>query len=435
MDAAAIALTITHSWAPPSSSTGRTCSGGALPSLPVLEELLAISLEASLLREENRSLNFRLILRDPGRFAATAGPPDGLHRLIFDKPRPFTPHELRRLTPAVDFDRSLVGVCLDNRSDQLQIWGIVQSGARWLEQFHGGRGNAVEFPDSLIVGVSAPGYMTISQGSRPICAIEASALQTDRLNVFQSRWLPESFASIREELMQLHIAEKAQSGDPWALIDPKLTRIIAQQMIQRLISTVQRSWHGGTLLIIPPHCAEEFRQANDWVKIKYIFKDDESPARFRRLILSVMRTLAKWGASVSPDTECVGWDDYGRIRDRELTDSDEAIFELAHMMATMTQVDGAVVVTKRFELVGFAAEIAGTLPEVREVARARDLEGDHHSVEATENVGTRHRSVYRLCAALHDVLGIVVSQDGGARFVRWKEEHVMYWHHTTIASS
>jgi hypothetical protein len=40
-----------------------------------------------------------------------------------------------------------------------------------------------------------------------------------------------------------------------------------------------------------------------------------------------------------------------------------------------------------------------------------------------------------LCSALKDVLGIVVSQDGGATFLKWKDPHVSYWRHTTIASS
>jgi hypothetical protein len=39
--------------------------------------------------------------------------------------------------------------------------------------------------------------------------------------------------------------------------------------------------------------------------------------------------------------------------------------------------------------------------------------------------------VYRLCNALHDVLGIVISQDG-VRFICWKDPHVTYWRHTTI---
>ena len=59
--------------------------------------------------------------------------------------------------------------------------------------------------------------------------------------------------------------------------------------------------------------------------------------------------------------------------------------------------------------------------------RASDLEGEVREEEATDGVGTRHRSVYRLCAAIHDALGIVVSQDGGVRLVGVKDGAVTYW--------
>src|SRR5688572_17924557 len=116
------------------------------------------------------------------------------------------------------------------------------------------------------------------------------------------------------------------------------------------------------------------------------------------------------------DENAVGWDDYGRVRNRDLTDLNDAIFEMSHMIATLTPVDGAVVITKRFEILGFGAEIAGTLPEVQHVAHALDLEGATYNIQRTDDVGTRHRSVYRLCNAIRDVLGIVVSHDGSASF-------------------
>jgi hypothetical protein len=148
-----------------------------------------------------------------------------------------------------------------------------------------------------------------------------------------------------------------------------------------------------------------------------------------------MQILAASGSNEAIGKTSVGWEDYGRSRSRELANLDEAIFEMSYMIANLTQVDGAVVLTKRFELLGFGGEIAGALPEVDNVAKALDLEGDMQHLESVENVGTRHRTVYRLCNALPDMLGIVVSQDGGTRFVRWKDPHVTYWRHTTIASS
>jgi DNA integrity scanning protein DisA with diadenylate cyclase activity len=44
-------------------------------------------------------------------------------------------------------------------------------------------------------------------------------------------------------------------------------------------------------------------------------------------------------------------------------------------------------------------------------------------------VGTRHRSAYRLCTAAPGALAIVVSQDGGVRFVTHHRDNLMYWDH------
>jgi hypothetical protein len=83
--------------------------------------------------------------------------------------------------------------------------------------------------------------------------------------------------------------------------------------------------------------------------------------------------------------------------------------------------------TDRLEIMGFGAEIAGALPEVDEVERSLDLQGTERLSEQTDRVGTRHRSAYRLSQHLHDALVIVVSQDGGVRFVRWLEGRVTYF--------
>ena len=59
----------------------------------------------------------------------------------------------------------------------------------------------------------------------------------------------------------------------------------------------------------------------------------------------------------------------------------------------------------------------GPLPSVERVGRAVDLEGETRTFETPDEVGTRHRSVYRLIAAAPEVMAIVVSQDGSVQFV------------------
>jgi hypothetical protein len=45
-----------------------------------------------------------------------------------------------------------------------------------------------------------------------------------------------------------------------------------------------------------------------------------------------------------------------------------------------------------------------------------------------------HRSVYRLCKADPSVLAVVVSQDGGVRFVQTRDGEVTYWDQVSIGT-
>ena len=71
--------------------------------------------------------------------------------------------------------------------------------------------------------------------------------------------------------------------------------------------------------------------------------------------------------------------------------------------------------------------ISGRLPAVHSVARALDLEGEKVVEEGTGNVGARHRSAYRLAGALPGSVAVVISQDGGVRWVCQKGGRVTYW--------
>ena len=199
-------------------------------------------------------------------------------------------------------------------------------------------------------------------------------------------------------------------------------------MFRRLVSTVRDAHHGGTIVIVPPERAEEVL-AGEHVSLKHAFVDGEPRRRFRTLIVHIMNRLAQShgrGTGVAYP-RAVGWEEYVWSEDRELAELDEAIFEFAHLVAGLAAVDGAVGMTRRFELLGFGGEISGGLPVVETVARALDVEADAAVEESVGCVGTRHRSAYRLCNELRDVIAVVISQDGNVRFVKRKDEAVTYW--------
>ena len=167
------------------------------------------------------------------------------------------------------------------------------------------------------------------------------------------------------------------------------------------------------------------------LRMRYAFRDTDSRRRYRRLIQSLMADIARAGGRAGvPEVDVAT---YVTFRDTELSTWRDAIFEMSQLIAALTEVDGAVVMTKRFELLGFGAEIAGDLPDVRQVSRALDLEAKDTVREPLTADGTRHRSAYRLCSRLPEALALVVSQDGGVRFVAMHEGEVTFWEHAAEA--
>ena len=122
-----------------------------------------------------------------------------------------------------------------------------------------------------------------------------------------------------------------------------------------------------------------------------------------------------------------GWTEYQTLTDARLSDLDEALFDFAHFLADLMAVDGALVVTRAFELVGFGAELRFDATNLKGVRHALDLEGEIWVNEPLDNVGTRHRAVYRFCHGYPRCLAIVVSQDGSVQFVRKHNGAVTYW--------
>ncbi len=390
-----------------------------------LENILSICYQASFMREEERQVRFRLIIRNPENIPPGQSPPNGLHRFVFTEPRPCSEEELRRLFPAASFHRSMIGVTLDGNSLP-HIWGIVHSGPRWLQLMHGGTQQINPLPDSLIIFVTGPGRITVSVGLSPVAGLRGGKLISSEKDVLFSRWLRDFFAANRDEFWGIHQEARRKYGAGWATIAPEFPMMLGQNLMRRVISLVCSFRHGGMLVIVPMEFSEKLKEPNPYLNIKYTFTADEGKQGVQHDIAMVMNEFAQ--ASGSPGhAPPLGWSEYQAIATPSLSRLDEMLFEKAHLLAELTLVDGAVVLNRRFELLGFGAEISGGLDNVTTVQRAHDIEGVNREPISVGEVGTRHRSAYRLCKALRDALAVVVSQDGQVRFVRWLDGQVTYW--------
>jgi hypothetical protein len=382
------------------------------------EALLDVAYHASFMRNEERPVACRILVTPRSAFPLHDGPPSGLLPMAFTTPPRLDEDGLRRLSPAANFYRALVGVD-ETAPGELSVWGLLQSGPRWMQPTRGGRAREPMMPRSLVVRIVRPGHIVVSCGNQEIAELRGGRLSDFTLDVFRSAWLPALFAAERETMAEEHRASATPSLEP--AVAGALTGVLAQQMIKRVVATIRAAHHGGTIVTVPADCPGE-----RYLHPRYAFDDALPRRRFRSLILASLERLARRAAETGTPASAASYlhEDDGRI-----AELDEGLFEMAHLIAALSQVDGAVVLTKRFEILGFGAEITGGLPAVTHVRRGLDLEADSFATEIVDNVGTRHRSAYRLCEAVPGALAIVVSQDGGVRFVYRHRGVVTYWEH------
>jgi hypothetical protein len=397
-----------------------------LPASPQLENLLSVCYQASTLREEERPVRLRLLLAEPDLFSAQEFPPTGLHRQVFTQPRPCNEHELKKLSPAADYAKTLLGVNL-NDQQEWEIWGLIHSGDRWLQTYHGGRKTPPLLPHVPVIHLAGPGHLSVLCGMQEMATLMGGRLITPDHNVFEAQWLREFFAPVRAEMLAF-LNVSLEGKHHWAdVIDPNLLGIIGRHVTMRIISTMRQSHQGGTFLYLPHPRRLEFTSPNPLITIKYQFQKQEDRPRLLHLIHLTLKTLLDIYEEEIQQGKKVGWQDYIACDSTRLALLDEAIFEVAHQLADFATVDGAVVLTNRVQVLGFGGMIKGDFDQVATVARALDVEGDQRHEEPTESVGIRHRSVYYLCHQVPDALGIVISQDGNTRFIKQKAGFVTYW--------
>jgi len=384
----------------------------------LLCDALGVAYHASLTAEEARPTRFRLLLTPPGALPERGAPNEGVLRLPFDRIRAATPDEIRQLSPAAPFETTLIGAHVFD--GKLGLWGLAHSGPAWLAPTWGGRSVVPNWTYDPIVHVTAPGHLAVRSAGKLIGGLEQGVIVDSAVDVFESEWLTGMFTREREEVIRQHDAQQAREAVPTAAA-PTLVARVGQQMIRRAIQLVLGARHGGLILAadVPPDAPA---RALEGLNLKYRFDASEPPRRYRTLLFQLLDRLAARTTSASVD-----WADFVRDESPDLEKLEQAIFEMSRVVAALASVDGAVVLDKRFALLGFGAEVSGELPAPPVVYRALDTEGRRRELNAVEEVGTRHRATYRFVQRHPTSVAVVISQDGAVTFVANRDGAVVSW--------
>jgi hypothetical protein len=386
-------------------------------SVDLLHEALATAFQASMMTEEARPARFRLLLTRADALPEDGEPNRGVLRLKFDRSRPLHTDELRRLAPSTPFETSLIGA--HEEAGTLRIWGIAHSGPAWLAPTWGGRDPGSNWTFDPIIHVNGPGRLAVRRAGILIGALERGALVDTTIDVFESAWLPALFTREREEVRAQHDAAQARKATPTAVEHS----LVGQHMLRRCIQLIRGARHGGLLLV--QDTASAGGSVVHGLRLKYRFEEDEPTRRYRTLLLRLLEALAN-----STEKPSIDWTDFVTSASTDLEHLEQAVFEWSRVIASLAAIDGAVVLDKRFGVIGFGAEVSAELPSPSRVWRALDREGTQCRPEDIEAVGTRHRAAYRFVNDHPGGLAIVMSHDGGVTFVAKREGKVVFWEQT-----
>ena len=167
------------------------------------------------------------------------------------------------------------------------------------------------------------------------------------------------------------IAEKLQEGS-------SITEKERLQLLYRVLWEVGFFQHGATILIVPSaESCEEFIDIKYELPSNFLFGDD---------------------ANIEKHS--------GMPHEKELV-------TYADMIAKLTSVDGAVVLNKDLDLLGFGAEVltekmGSRHPKMKFIG----YNDEEQTYKTFQDNGMRHRAGYRFCSAVDGSVAFVISQDG-----------------------
>ncbi len=394
-------------------------SGSLTVPLEHLDRLFAALFFASLRTEEQKPIRFAIAYVDPDnpdpKRPRVAMPHD--RALVrFDSRIEATAANLAKLAQAVDPHEAWMAVHSDAHGNPF-VWALVDQmihSTRFEQHGYGSQRPIGAFTATVV----APGFVRADHLRGPIAVLNREAFTVGFSNVFLEGPVSRVLARYAET------AAGAVKGkfkpDIWARLtaDYSSIGVTPEGVVEfdwletfvHVISLVQDGGHGGAVLLVPDAATSDLR-------VSYRLP-------YERLADSFVSRLEARGR------ERLGLPPAGGIRSAEVevTLREAEVEGAVRFVAGMTRVDGALVIDRHLRAIGFGAEITSAADPVR-VLRARTASpsaADLVPVEPT-TFGTRHRSMFRYCAAHPGSLGIVVSADGDLRVVTTVDGDLIFW--------
>lgn len=399
-----------------------------LPPKDVFDEIIDVCYHASMLTEEGRPTVFRVVFLDSQTpVSLTHDDVPAVTRYLFKEPVPFTQGELRRLAPVADPRRVLIAV--EQCAERLQIYGLVDIGMALWEMARHERIMGNSSPDALIVMSTQPGELSISRGDRSVLRLRNGGIVTATQSVllkgpvasfFDAAW--DEFIDEACQLSDIHQNPSEDDGFNLAYLS----------FIELVLLYTSELKHGGTLLFVPDDITHDDPRLLSRASIKYVLPS----TRPRDALISAMAARLKHNALAGKlqNRRTVKAEELEHLEflDWNQQNREDTVRDAARFIASLTSVDGAVVLTDTLRIIGFGAEVIASFSGEDTVHIANTADGTETKLVRFAEYGTRHRSAFRFVASMEPSVGFIMSQDGGVKAVKQVGSKLIMWSYFQI---
>ena len=404
-----------------------------MPPAAMFSFLTDTAFHASFLTEEKRRPGFRLIYCCEGDLEAELAEHPWFKYarvILLASPLPFKAADLIRIAPAADLVHTLVCVYPNEETGDLEIWGLLDVGTGWWRFLQ--REDVIPDapPSFLAVTSTAPGELVFSVSGRILLVLSRGQLSYPTTNPIQLGPVSDFLDGARSKLHEDVLSRLEREVFDEEGYDDDYPQTCYNRFLERILTNVHRLGTGGTVLLVPDAIGRADPRISELVSLKYQTVQNDS----------------NWNALVR---SIVLWDQYYqlfyRLRDGpghvtrakfrqflELEQSQEGIKEemenLTRAIASLASVDGALVMTTSFEVLGFGGEILAGSRSLRSVSEISDKSREVQ----IEKFGTRHRSAFRFCTSfVENGVAFVFSSDGGSRAAMRHGADLLTWPNVT----
>ena len=342
-----------------------------LPPVEVLREVCQILIDVSCMREEGRYPRFRVCFIRPDADLLDAYL--YAHAYLFENPVVFSPKDMNKLAPAINPDMSYL--MLDITRKPYRAVGEIAAYTTWEKIMVREITSGIRMPMIPNILVNGPGALEGCFGETSLVNYRNGECIYLRKDTFTAT----PIAKVLAEGSHVHQKDRLK-------------------FIYQVLWRAHKNGHGGHFFIVPS--AESCEELTTYkYKMRSCFPGErtemnEEEAEGPGLLEYIEHALRK-------------------DKQKDGTHTNRDIGTYANMIAGFTLVDGAVILNKDLDLIGFGAE---THPAMSRRSVKMSFMRQDNTEDKTRNFndnGMRHRACYNFCYDVEGAVGVILSHDGG----------------------